>query len=287
MPWSRVETAAQRRGMARNIARNTARLTLLAGIALLSSVVVLVILSRSGEYNLFSGSWDRWLAHPRAATLDEQREFLRLSLGQIIEPTASARARTRPGVASGTEADEHAGAEKGGQKSVDRSSKARTGTKFDPHMPRLALSLMPRRLCSPMPQTRGCQPDANGRILIAKDPPPSAQQIQRVPIELRDALVRIKPAAGHLPDPGLFEVVSYAQDEALTPEKQRLISSLLDGRWPGGLGHASFSWAIVSADGKTALMDALLVSGRKGSFMAIEVFRHDGVAWRRAERLQY
>jgi hypothetical protein len=269
--------------------RNTTRLTLLVGIALLGSVVALVILSRSGEYNLLSDSWDRWLAHPRAATLDEQREFLRLSLGQIIEPTASARTRTASGIASGAETGAHQGAEKGAQKTVVSSTKATTKkhAKTDAHAARLALSLVPRRLCSPIPQTRGCQPDASGRILIAKDPPPSAQQIERVPVELRDALVRIRPAADRLPDPGLPEVVSYARDQALTPEKQRLILGLFKGEVPGGLGYASLSWAVVSADEKTALMDALLVSGRKGSFMAIEVFRHDGVAWRRTERLRY
>lgn len=255
--------------------RKFASLSVIAGIAVLASIAGLIVVSRFGETNVFSGSWTNRFGHPRAATVAEQREFMRLSLQQILE----APILEGPG-----------------------SGRAATRT------PQIALNAVPSRRCVPIPHTRGCGPDAAGKILMSETPPPYAKNIERAPIALRRALVQAKPRAGHLPDPGLPGVVFYNDGTTLPPDKERLMQALFRREVSGGLGHIFITWAVVSIDERTALMNIVTTGGTDaGGYAAIEVFRrdpdqhdpdqhdpdgrgpneHDPAGWHWIERLKY
>lgn len=240
--------------------RNTASLSVIAGISLLALIAGLVVVSRSGEEDVFSGPWRRWFAHPRAATVDEQREFMRLSLETMLEAPSRS----------------HAG------------SSAHAAPASPTRTPRIALNAVPSRRCSPMPQIRWCEPDAAGRTLMSETPPPSAKKIERVPIALRRALVQAKPLSARLPDPGVPGVVVYNDGTKLSAENERLVLALFRREVPGALGHVFFTWAVVSVDGQSALMDVVAMGGVKGrGYSAIEVFKREPTGWRWVERLTY
>ena len=128
--------------------RKIASLSVIAGIVVLASIAGLIVVSRFGETNIFSGSWTNRFGHPRAASVAEQREFMRLSLENILEAPSLGRASART--------------------------------------PQIALNAVPSRRCVPIPHTRGCGPDAAGKILMSETPPPYAKNIERAPIETAD-----------------------------------------------------------------------------------------------------
>jgi hypothetical protein len=181
--------------------------------------------------------------------VDEQRQFLRLSLGKVLEQAASG------------------------------SGSVKT--------PSLALQLAPSRLCAPIAQMRGCAPTAAGKRLMDDEPTAEERSLAHLPMDLRRALVQVHPADSRQPDPELPGLVFNDRDRTMTPEEQRTVLGLFKGEVPGGAGYAIVSWAVVSADGKTAAMDLLLVSSGKMSGSGIEVFRRDDAGWRRRERLRY
>lgn len=200
-----------------------------------------------------SGPLDVLLARPRSATPAEQRELMRLSLRDAFE-----------------RADEHASE---GADAAPASSDS----------PRLALSLVPYRSCVPVPSLRRCEPDAHGRTLLSEEPPVGSKLIKRAPMKLREALVHIEPPAARLPDPELPRILVIAPGRKLTEEEENLVMGLFRGEVPGGVGYASMSWAIVSADGKTALMDVHVNPGD----MTLELFQREKTGWRRVHRLRY
>lgn len=212
-------------------------------------VFLLVLSSRSGENEGFSGLWSRVFASPRAATVDEQREFIRLSLGYVLEQAASGTHAAKP--------------------------------------PSMALQILPHRLCEPIPQMRGCEPTASGKRLLSDKAAPEDRLLQHLPMDLRRALVQVHPADRRLPNPELPGVIVHDESRNMTPEEQRKVLGLFRGEEPGGAGYAAVSWAVVSADGKTAAMDLVLVSPGNKSASGVEVFRRDAGGWRRRERLRY
>ena len=245
--------------------RKIASLSVIAGIVVLASIAGLIVVSRFGETNIFSGFWTNRFGHPRAASVAEQREFMRLSLENILEASSLGRASART--------------------------------------PQIALNAVPSRRCVPIPHTRGCGPDAAGKILMSETPPPYAKNIERAPIALRRALVQAKPRASHLPDPGLPGVVFYNDGTTLPPDEERLMQALFRREVSGGLGHIFITWAVVSADDRTALMNIVTTGGTDaGGYAAIEVFgrdpdgrgpnehgpnEHDPAGWHWVERLRY
>ncbi|MCC7247544.1 MAG: hypothetical protein IT473_02875 [Lysobacter sp.] len=240
--------------------RKIGSLPLLAGIALLALLAGLIILSRSGENELLSGPWRNAFGHPLPATVDEQREFMRLSLLTLLESPGRRRAGVAP----------------------------RTVVATSPGATRLALNAIPSRLCNEIPQLHTCTPNASGRSLISETPPPNAKKFERLPIALRRALVQAKPVSKYLPDPGVPGVVVYNDGAPLPAEKERLVRALFRGEVKGGLGHYLATWAVVSVDGQTALMDVTATGATDtGGYAAIEVFKRDPGGWRLAERLTY
>lgn len=225
--------------------------SVVAGIALLLSIALMVVLSRSGENKLLSDGMLSGLGHPRAATVDEQREFVRLSLQGLLE--SSDKKAPTPSAA-----------------------------------PRLALNALPIRLCIEMPTLRACSPNAVGRLLMSETLPEESKNLERVPIALRRVLVQAKPAADHLPDPGIPGVVTYNDGAPLPPEKERLVLALVRGRQHGGYSHAMMTWAAVSTDGRTAVMDVTATGTPNArGYTALEVFERDAQGWRLADRAMY
>lgn len=230
--------------------RKIGSLSVIAGIAVLASMAGLIVFSRFGETDLFSGPWKNRFGHPRAATVAEQREFMRLSLENILEAPSS------------------------------RGSATRTR--------QIALNAVPSRRCVPIPHTRGCGPDAAGKILMSETPPPHAKNIERAPIALRRALVQVKPGGRRLPDPGLPGVVFYNDGTTLPVDKERLMRALYRREVSGGLGHIFVTWAVVSSDERSALMNIVTTGGTDaGGYAAIEVFGRDPAGWHWVERLMY
>lgn len=248
----------------RGMKRNAASLSVVAGIVLLTILATLIVLSRSGENAMLSGSMRDWFGHPRAATTTEQREFLRLSLERFLGPPPSANAGAGAG------------------KSAHRATAAH---------PRIAMNAAPSRLCDPMPQVRWCEPNAFGKRLIAKphsEATPQTNEFERIPIALRHALVQVKPVSERLPDPNMAGVLVYNGAAKLSPEDERWALALLRHRVPGGLGHVFFTWAVISTDGRTALMEVATTGGVDGAgYNAIDVFERDSAGWRWVEKLRY
>lgn len=239
--------------------RKIASWSVVAGIALLLSIAVLVVLSRSGEHKLLADARQTWFGHPRAATVDEQREFLRLMLEHRLEPST----RSRPGRPASAPPEP-----------------ART--------PRIALNAVPSRLCNPMPQVRWCEPDPTGRTLMSESPSPETKIIERAPLALRRALVQAKPAADRFPDPDVPGVLVYNGAETLSKDDERFAVALFRREIRGGLGHVFATWAVVSTDERTALMDVVATGGTDGDgYTAIFMFERDAQGWRLAEKLTH
>lgn len=233
--------------------------SVVAGIALLLSIAVLVVLSRSGEHKLLADARQTWFGHPRAATVDEQREFLRLMLEHRLEPST----RSRPGRPASAPPEP-----------------ART--------PRIALNAVPSRLCNPMPQVRWCEPDPTGRTLMSESPSPETKIIERAPLALRRALVQAKPAADRFPDPDVPGVLVYNGAQTLSKDDERFAVALFRREIRGGLGHVFATWAVVSTDERTALMDVVATGGTDGDgYTAIFMFERDAQGWRLAEKLTH
>lgn len=233
--------------------------SVVVGIALLLSIAVLVVLSRSGEHKLLADARQTWFGHPRAATVDEQREFLRLMLEHRLEPST----RSRPGRPASAPPEP-----------------ARTL--------RIALNAVPSRLCNPMPQVRWCEPDPTGRTLMSESPSPETKIIERAPLALRRALVQAKPAADRFPDPDVPGVLVYNGAETLSKDDERFAVALFRREIRGGLGHVFATWAVVSTDERTALMDVVATGGTDGDgYTAIFMFERDAQGWRLAEKLTH
>jgi hypothetical protein len=221
----------------------------IVGIFAIFIVFLLVLSSRMGENEGFSSLWKNWSENPRAATVDEQRELMRLTLIRVFEVS---------------------------------NIVAKTG-----QTPRIALNLLPNRLCDPVPQIRGCQPNAIGKKVLVEPLSAHKGQSDTVPVALRRALVQVRPTQNRLPAPALPNLLLLNGDAPMTPDDRRLVADLYKGKVSGGLGYASMSWAVVSADGKTAIMQTTLINRTSERYMGVGVFRHQGGLWRRTDVLRY